>query len=174
VLCGESQSGNEAASSETVAEIDARIHQVRTRYTLRVAVKVVKAPTVADLTWIGDLTFSATVNHVSLTIDSAGVAGPSPVDSLAAALGSCMATDVVHVLTKGRHPLRALRAHLVGHRAQEDPHRFLRIDLHFTIEGGVPAAAVERAIALSREKYCSVWHSMRQDIDFVVTFELRD
>ena len=85
-----------------------------------------------------------------------------------------MSMDVAHVLTKGRHPLRALRAHLVGQRAQEDPHRFLRIDLHFTVEGGVPKDAVQRAIALSREKYCSVWHSMRQDIDFVVTFESRD
>jgi putative redox protein len=139
-----------------------------------VAVKVVKPPTVADLTWIGDLTFSAAVNQASLTIDSAGIAGPSPVDALAVALGSCMATDVAHVLTKGRHPLRGLRAHLVGRRAQEDPHRFLRIDLHFTIEGGISSAAVERAIALSREKYCSVWHSMRQDIDFVVTFEIRE
>jgi putative redox protein len=132
----------------------------------------IKPPTVADLMWIGDLKFSATVNHASLTIDSAGVAGPSPVDSLAAALAGCMATDVTHMLTKGRHPLRALRAHLVGHRAQQDPHRFLRIELHFTIEGSVPPGAVERAIALSREKYCSVWHSMRQDIDFVVTFEV--
>jgi putative redox protein len=141
------------------------------RYNRRVA-KAVKPPTVADLKWIDELKFSVTVDKASLTIDSAGVAGPSPVDSLAAALGACMATDVTHVLTKGRHPLRGLRAHFVGHRAQEDPHRFLRIDLHFTIDGGVPAAAVERAIALSREKYCSVWHSMRQDIDFHVTFEV--
>jgi putative redox protein len=133
-----------------------------------------KPPTLADLTWIGELNFSATVNKASLTIDSDGVAGPSPVDALAAALAGCMATDVTHVLTKGRHPMRALRAHFVGQRAQEDPHRFLRIDLRFTIEGGVPPDAVQRAIALSREKYCSVWHSMRQDIDFVVTFELRD
>ena len=42
----------------------------------------------------------------------------------------------------------------------------------FTVEGDVPADAVERAIALSCEKYCSVWHSMRQDIDFTVSFEL--
>jgi putative redox protein len=141
------------------------------RYNLRVAAK---RPTVADLAWIGELKFSTTVNKVSLIVDSDGVAGPSPVDALAAALAGCMATDVTHVLTKGRHPLRALRAQFVGARAQEDPHRFLRIELSFTIEGGVPREAVERAIALSREKYCSVWHSMRQDIDFVVTFELRD
>jgi putative redox protein len=133
-----------------------------------------KPPTVADLTWIGELKFSVSVNKASLTIDSNGLAGPSPVDALAGALAGCMATDVTHVLTKGRHPLRALRAPFVGQRAQEDPHRFLRIDLHFTIEGGVAHDAVQRAVELSREKYCSVWHSMRQDIDFVVTFEIRD
>ena len=129
---------------------------------------------IADLTWIGDLKFSATIDRTSLIFDGSGVAGPSPVEALAGALASCMSMDVAHVLTKARHPLRALRAHLAGQRAPEDPHRFLRIDLHFTVEGGVPKDAVQRAIALSREKYCSVWHSMRQDIDFVVTFESRD
>ncbi len=138
------------------------------------AAKAAKPPTVADLTWNGELKLSATVNKASLIIDGDGVAGPSPVDALAVALAGCMATDVASVLTKGRHPLRGLRAHLVAQRAQQNPHRFVGVDLRFTIEGGVPHDAVQRAIALSREKYCSVWHSMRQDIDFVVTFELRD
>ena len=133
-----------------------------------------KPPIVADLTWIGELKFSATIDHTSLTVDSAGVAGPSPVQALAVALAGCMAMDVAHVLTKGRHPLRAMRAHLVAERAQEDPHRLLRVDLHFTVEGGVVYDAVQRAIGLSRDKYCSVWHSMRQDIDFVVTCESLD
>ena len=109
-----------------------------------------------------------------MTIDSAGVDGPSPVDALAVALAGCMSTDVTHILVKGRHPLRALRSHLVGHRANEDPHRFLRIELHFSVEGAVPPDAVERAIALSHDKYCSVWHSMRQDINFAVTFDVID
>ena len=132
-----------------------------------------KAPTVADLTWVGDLRFSATINKATVTIDSAGVAGPSPVDALAGALAGCMAADLVHILVKGRQPFRTLRSHLVGERAQEDPHRFVRVTMHFAIEGALPADAVERAIALSREKYCSVWHSMRQDIDFQVTFDVR-
>jgi putative redox protein len=129
---------------------------------------VSKPPTIADLTWTGELKFSATINRASLVVDSAGVAGPSPVEALAAALAGCMATDVVYILTRGRHPLRALRAHFVGHRAQEDPHRFVRIELAFAIDGDVPGDAVDRAIALSHEKYCSVWHSMRHDIDFTV------
>ncbi len=81
-----------------------------------------------------------------------------------------MSIDVVHILTRGRHPLRGLRSHLTGDRAEDDPHRFTRIALHFVVEGDVPADAVDRAIALSREKYCSVWHSIRQDIELVVTW----
>ena len=44
--------------------------------------------------------------------------------------------------------------------------------LHFRLEGEVPAHAVERAIALSHDKYCSVWHSLRQDIAFETSFEV--
>ena len=84
-----------------------------------------------------------------------------------------MSMDVVHVLTRGRHAIRALSSHLLGERSPDDPHRFTRITLHLIIDGDVPAAAVDRAIQLSREKYCSVWHSMRQDIDFVATFDVR-
>jgi putative redox protein len=131
-----------------------------------------KPPTIADLEWRGDLTFSAASGAVSVVIDGHSAAGPSPVQALAIALAGCMSTDVVDIIAKGRHSLRALRSHVVGHRAQENPHRFTRVELHFTVEGAVPAAAVERAIALSRDKYCSVWHSMRQDIELVVTFDV--
>jgi uncharacterized OsmC-like protein len=44
------------------------------------------------------------------------------------------------------------------------------VTLRFRIEGAVPEAAVERAIALSRDKYCSVWHSLRQDITLTTAF----
>ena len=132
-----------------------------------------KPPAIIDLTWTRGLQFAASASNPAsaITIDGDSAAGPSPVQTLAYALAGCMSADVVHMLTKGRHPLRALRAHLVGERAADDPHRFVRIALHFTVEGGVAADAVERAIQLSREKYCSVWHSMRQDIEFQVTFD---
>jgi putative redox protein len=83
-----------------------------------------------------------------------------------------MSVDVAHILSKGRNPFRALRSHLTAERAQEDPHRFVRATLAFTVEGDVPADAVARAIALSHDKYCSVWHSMRQDIEFTTTFDV--
>lgn len=87
-------------------------------------------------------------------------------------VAGCMAADVVAVLTKGRHPLTAFRVTFTGERAAEPPRRFLRITLHFHITGAIPPAAVERAIALSRQTYCSVWHSMRRDIDFITRFDI--
>ena len=84
-----------------------------------------------------------------------------------------MAADVVAILQKGRQPLSALRVSFTGERAETQPRRFTRIALHFHVTGAVAPEAVERAIALSRETYCSVWHSMRQDIDFVTTFDIR-
>jgi putative redox protein len=133
---------------------------------------VAKAPTVVDLTWTSGLTFSGRSGSASITLDSAGIAGPSPVQALAFALAGCMMMDVADILTKGRHTFRALRSHLVADRADTDPHRIVRVTLSVTVAGNVPAAAVERAIALSREKYCSVWHSMRQDIAFTTTFQI--
>ena len=132
-----------------------------------------RPPTVVDLTWIGELAFSATSGTASMTLDSAGLAGPSPVQALGFAIAGCMTTDVAHILTKGRHPFRALRSHLVAARAQDEPHRVVSMTLHIAVDGDVPGDAVERAIALSKEKYCSVWHSMRQDIAFTTTHDIR-
>jgi putative redox protein len=130
-----------------------------------------KPPTVANLHWQRDLVFVAESAGQTMTVDGNSKAGPSPVQALAFALASCMATDVVFLLTKGRHQFSGLRAHLTADRAQEDPHRFVRVKLRFAVKGAITGDAVDRAISLSREKYCSVWHSMRQDIDFQVTWD---
>ena len=92
--------------------------------------------------------------------------------ALAFALAGCMAMDVVHVVQKGRHDLRGLRADLTAARAPDVPRRFTSVDLHFTVTGNVSSDVVERAIQLSREKYCSVLHSMRQDIQLDVSFTI--
>ena len=128
-----------------------------------------KPPTVIQLVWERQLVFGGTSGQIGMTLDSDGVAGPSPMQALAFSLAGCMAMDVVHILKKGRHDLRGLRADLTGSRASDTPHRFTAITLTYTINGDIPQDAVARAIELSREKYCSVWHSMRPDIDFQIT-----
>jgi putative redox protein len=129
-------------------------------------------PTAVELIWERDLVFAGKSGGVTMTLDSASQAGGSPMQLLAFALAGCMAMDVVHILRKGRHNLRGLRADLIGARAQEEPRRFTAITLRFSITGEPPKEQVERAIELSREKYCSVWHSLRQDIDLKVTFNI--
>jgi putative redox protein len=131
-----------------------------------------KPPTRVELLWEHDLVFAATSGSVRTTLDSASVAGQSPMQALAFGLAGCMSMDLVHILRKSRLKLTGLKADLTGHRASETPHRFVSVDLHFTVIGNLPADQIQRAIDLSREKYCSVWHSMRQDIEFNVTFEV--
>jgi putative redox protein len=129
--------------------------------------------TTVDLEWAGEQRLTARSGSHSFTIDGSRTAAPSPVDTLAAALAGCMAIDVAHILQKGRQPLERLSAHLEADRHAEEPKRILGVSLHYVVTGAVEAEKVERAIALSREKYCSVWHSLRQDIDFRTSFEIR-
>ena len=127
-----------------------------------------KPPVPASLVWNGDLRFRASSGTAEMTLDGANSTGPSPVQTLAFSLAGCMAMDIVDILRSGRHAVTTFSVTFVGWRADNHPHRFLRIAVH----GQVPAGAVERAVALSRDKYCSVWHSMRQDIDLTTTFEV--
>ena len=93
--------------------------------------------------------------------------------AVAMGFAGCMAIDVVSILQKGRHPLKGLRVSLTGSRAEHLPRRFTRFTLVFHVSGDVPESAVERAVALSRETYCSAWHSLRQDIELTTSIEIQ-
>jgi putative redox protein len=131
-----------------------------------------KAPTTLELTWDRDLIFHGTSGRSGMTLDSAGIAGPSPVQTLAFALAGCMGMDLVYILQRGRFEVRGVTVSLVAERAQEDPHRITAVTLDFAVTGDAPEAQVRRALDLSHDKYCSVWHSMRQDIAFVSRFTI--
>ena len=130
-----------------------------------------KPPTTAELVWSGGLRFGATSGKNTIVVDGDGAGGPSPMQVAAIGLAACMAADVAAILEKGRQPLDGLRVSFTGERAAMPPRRFTRITLHFHVSGRVAADVIERAIALSRQTYCSVWHSMRQDIDLVTSFD---
>ena len=131
-----------------------------------------KPPTTITLAWQENYRFTAVAGDHTLTIDGDSKAGWSPVQGLAISIAGCMAMDVVDILRKGRHPVRALDARFEGDRAEDPPRRFVRIRLTFVVHGEVPGDAVERAIALSREKYCSVSNSLRPDIEFLTGCEV--
>lgn len=82
--------------------------------------------------------------------------GPRPMEMLLLGLGACTSFDVMHILKKSRAPVTDCVAHLEAERADAVPSIFTRIHVHFVVTGkGLKPALVERAVALSAEKYCS-------------------
>jgi putative redox protein len=123
-----------------------------------------------ELAWDGDLKFSADTGKTTILFDSDGNAGPSPVQALVASLGACMGMDLVYFLRRSRVAAERVALRLVVQRAPDDPHRVLAVELTADIHGPASDEVVARGIALSREKYCSVWASLRQDIVFTTRF----
>ena len=113
-----------------------------------------------------------------LTMDGAPDGGgrnlaPRPMETVLAGTGACSAYDVVLILKRGRHDVSSCRVRVTSERAATDPKVFTAIHLHFLIRGvGLPASAVERAIALSHEKYCSATIMLAQTAKITTSYEL--
>ena len=98
---------------------------------------------------------------------------PRPMETLLAGAGGCTAYDVVLILKRGRHDVRGCSVKLEADRADVDPKVFTKINMHFTVTGkGVPAAAVERAIAMSHDKYCSASVMLGKTAQISTSFEV--
>ena len=115
----------------------------------------------ATLTWKGNRRFDAEVGGHSLAIDSSPdgqAAGPTPMELLLPALGACSGIDVVGILEKMHAEVTALTIAVDGVRRESPfPKVYISLDVLYTVRGrGVPAKAVEDAIRLSRDRYCSV------------------
>jgi len=100
---------------------------------------------------------------------------PRPMEMLLAGTGGCAAYDVVLILKRGRHAVTNCRVTLQAERAPVDPKVFTRINFHFIVSGKkLPHDAVERAIKLSHEKYCSASAMLAKTAQLSVSFEVRD
>jgi len=101
--------------------------------------------------------------------------GPGPMELLLVALGACSATDVVEILKKKRQALSGLTVELAGERAPEPPRVWTKIRIHFRVTGkGIEPRAVEHAIELSRDKYCSVAATLAKTADIEWTHSIED
>ena len=100
---------------------------------------------------------------------------PRPMETVLAGAGGCAAYDVVLILKRGRHDVRGCQVKINSERATEDPKVFTRIHMHFVISGlDVPATAVERAIALSHERFCSATIMLGKTAAITTSFELTE
>jgi putative redox protein len=113
-----------------------------------------------------------------LTMDGAPDGGgrnlaPRPMETVLAGTGACAAYDVVLILKRGRHDVRSCRVKVRSERAPQDPKVFTAIHLHFIVAGvGIPAQAVERAIALSHDRYCSATIMLAKTAAITTSYEL--
>ena len=113
-----------------------------------------------------------------LTMDGAPDGGgnnlaPRPMETVLAGTGGCTAYDVVLILKRGRHDVRGCQVQVGADRAEADPKVFTHIRMHFVVSGRhLPAAAVERAIALSHERYCSASIMLGKTAEITTSFEI--
>ena len=98
---------------------------------------------------------------------------PRPLETVLAGTGGCTAYDVVLILKRGRHAVTGCTVKLTAERADTDPKVFTHINMHFTVTGkGIPESAVERAIAMSHEKYCSASIMLAKTAEMTTSFEV--
>jgi putative redox protein len=97
---------------------------------------------------------------------------PRPMETVLAGTGACSAYDVVLILKRGRHPVQGCQVKVTSERAPTDPKVFTRIHMHFIVTGAVPVDAVQRAVALSHEKYCSASVMLGKTADITTSFEV--
>jgi putative redox protein len=96
--------------------------------------------------------------HMDATAAEGGGTAPTPMELLLISLAGCSAMDVIAILRKKRQPVEHLEVRVRGQRRDEHPTIFTMIELEYIVHGvAVDPLAVERAVALSRERYCPVW-----------------
>lgn len=120
----------------------------------------------AVLDWLGDLRFAAGAPDGPRTfIDADNASAPGPMLTLLCAAAACSATDVVLILKKKRVELSTLKVEMTGVRREQEPRRYLSIQLVWRLTGeGLDETKAKHAVELSVEKYCSVIASLAPDI----------
>ena len=98
---------------------------------------------------------------------------PRPMETVLAGTGGCTAYDVVLILKRGRHQVERCSVKLTSERAETDPKVFTKIHFHFTVRGkALKPTAVERAVALSHDKYCSASIMLAKTAEITHSFEI--
>jgi len=130
----------------------------------------------ATLTWDKDLIFvGRTQEGYEIDFDAHVQWGCKPTDALLLALAGCMGIDIVMFLQKMRMKLVTFKIDIMGERNPTPPQFYKAIEMVLNIAGkDLEAKKIERAISLSHEKYCSVYNSLRKDMEVKVRYVLEE
>ena len=128
----------------------------------------------STLTWDKDLIFNGrTQEGYEIDFDAHVQWGCKPTDALLLSLAGCMGIDTVMFLKKMRMDLSSFKIDIVGKRNLEPPQYYKAVDIVLYIGGrNLSPKKVDRAVKLSHEKYCSVYNSLRDDMDVKVRYVL--
>ena len=123
------------------------------------------------LTWEKDLVFTARIRGYAIDFDAEAKEGCIPTDSLLMSLPGCMAIDMVLFLRKMKAEIEKFEIETIGERNPFPPKYFKAVHIKIRIAGkGLTTKKMDRAVSLSQEKYCSVYHSLRKDMDIKVSY----
>jgi putative redox protein len=129
----------------------------------------------ATLTWDKDLIFIGRTNRgYELEFDAQQQWGCSPTESLLLSVAGCMGIDMVSFLKKMKCDIKSYKMDIMGERNPTPPQYYTSMEMVISVTGsGLTAKKMERAVSLSHDKYCSVYHSLRKDMKVKVdyTFE---
>jgi len=101
-----------------------------------------------------------------------GNIGYRPMQTLLMSLASCMSIDILMILEKQRQSVTDYRVDVKADRTDDTPSIFASINFHVYISGDIKEDKLKKAIDLSRDKYCSVYHMMRQDVPFIISYTI--
>ena len=107
-----------------------------------------------------------------VVFDSESKTAVGPMEMVLMALGACTATDIVLILGKKRQNLEALEVVCSGERAADPPRVWVKLDVLFRVRGKVEEAAMQRAMELTREKYCSVAAMLKKTAEMTWRYEI--
>lgn len=112
--------------------------------------------------------------HHLLLDDTAGSSGPKPIELVAVALAGCTAFDVITILRQKYHQkVTGYEVRVEADQAERPPQVFIAVRIHHIITGfAIDSAAIEQAIRLSEEKYCSVGGMVKQTATLKTTYEV--
>ena len=127
----------------------------------------------ATVSWQQALTFSGqTESGYQQTMDGNGKA-ISPMESVLLAVGACSSIDVVDILKKRRLTVHDCECDLTAERAEQPPRVFTAIHAHYKVKGdNLSDEDVDRAVALSAEKYCSVMLMLKGNVNITTSYEI--
>jgi putative redox protein len=119
----------------------------------------------ARVQWVGKEHFiaqSPSGHMVEMDSDRASNGASSPMELLLIALGACTATDIVSILAKKRQKLDSLEVEVSGERSEVPPRVWTKLEILYKLRGDLEETAVQHAVHLSEEKYCSVAAMLRK------------